>query len=48
MVRDHTARELSVRAGAEVVCEQAIAGWAWVTDANGRAGWLPESRRARE
>jgi SH3-like domain-containing protein len=48
MLRDYTARELTVRAGAEVVCEQAIAGWAWVTDADGRTGWLPESCLARE
>jgi hypothetical protein len=43
MLRDYTARELSVRAGAEVIVGEAISGWVWATDADGRAGWIPET-----
>jgi SH3-like domain-containing protein len=43
MLRDYTATELSVRAGADVTIGEAVSGWVWVTDADGRAGWVPES-----
>lgn len=43
MLRDYTARELGVRAGAEVRVGEAISGWMWVTAADGRAGWIPET-----
>jgi GNAT superfamily N-acetyltransferase len=43
MLRDYTARELSVRAGTEVEPGEAIAGWVWVTSAEGRSGWIPET-----
>lgn len=43
MLRDYTARELRVLAGAEVSLVDAMSGWAWVTDADGRAGWIPET-----
>jgi hypothetical protein len=41
LLRDYTARELSVRAGAEVTVGEAINGWVWVTAGDGRAGWIP-------
>jgi variant SH3 domain-containing protein len=47
MLRDYTARELSVRAGAEVFLGEAISGWAWITDSAGCAGWIPETCLAR-
>jgi hypothetical protein len=43
MLRDYTARELSVRAGAEVTVGEVISGWVWASDADGRAGWIPET-----
>ena len=43
MLRDYTAREVSVQAGVEVVVHQVVSGWAWVSVADGRAGWLPQS-----
>jgi hypothetical protein len=43
MLRDYTARELSVRAGAEVVVGEVISGWVWASDADSRAGWIPEN-----
>jgi hypothetical protein len=43
MLRDYTARELSVQAGADVINGEAINGWVWVTDADGHAGWIPET-----
>lgn len=43
MRQDYTARELSVQSGAEIVVHHAVHGWAWVSDAEGRAGWVPES-----
>ena len=42
MLRDYTARELTVSEGAAVVIGEAVSGWLWVTDAQGRAGWIPE------
>jgi SH3-like domain-containing protein len=41
MLRDYTAQELDVRAGAEVSLGEATHGWVWATDAEGRAGWIP-------
>ena len=43
MVRDYTARELSVRAGVEVLVQDRICGWMWVTDTDGNEGWIPET-----
>lgn len=43
MRRDYTARELDVRAGAEVGLGEAIHGWVWATDTAGRSGWIPVS-----
>jgi len=42
MLEDYTARELSVRAGAEVVRHRTMNGWVWVSDAGGNDGWVPE------
>ena len=38
--RDYDARELSVTAGEEVVVHEEIAGWARVSTADGRTGWI--------
>jgi hypothetical protein len=43
MLRDYTARELTVSAGAEVSVGEAIHGWVWATDADGHTGWVPET-----
>jgi hypothetical protein len=43
MRRDYTARELSVRAGAEVSVGETDSGWVWATLADGCAGWIPEA-----
>ena len=48
MLRDYTARELGVQAGVEVVVHEVVSGWAWVSVADGRAGWLPQSCLAAE
>jgi hypothetical protein len=41
MLRDYTAKELSVRPGAEVTVGEAMSGWVWAITADGRAGWIP-------
>jgi hypothetical protein len=41
MLRDYTAKELSVHTGAEVTLGEAMSGWVWVTAADGCAGWIP-------
>jgi hypothetical protein len=41
MLRDYTARELSVRRGAEVTVGEAMSGWVWAATADGLAGWIP-------
>jgi hypothetical protein len=41
MLRDYTAQELGVRAGAEVRLGEPMHGWVWATAADGRAGWIP-------
>jgi hypothetical protein len=43
MRRDYTARELDVRAGAEVHLGEAMHGWVWATPKDGRSGWIPMS-----
>ena len=43
MLRDYTARELTVRAGAEVVLHASISGWVWATNGDGDEGWIPET-----
>jgi SH3-like domain-containing protein len=43
MRQDYTARELSVRAGVEVILHRVVSGWAWVSTADGGAGWIPQS-----
>ena len=48
LLQDYTARELSVEAGAEVILDHTLCGWAWVTAPDGRAGWIPETCIAAE
>ena len=48
LLRDYTARELSVEAGARVVVHHAVSGWAWVTGSDGRADWIPQTCIAAE
>jgi hypothetical protein len=48
LLRDYPARELSVRAGADVTVHEVISGWVWVTDPDGREGWLPQAWVAPE
>ncbi len=48
MLREYTARELEVRAGAEVGLGEAMHGWVWATAADGRDGWIPLTCLARE
>ena len=43
MLRDYTARELTVGPGAEVVAGETMAGWTWVTTTDGRSGWVPNT-----
>jgi SH3-like domain-containing protein len=43
MLRSYTARELSVRAGADVSVGETMHGWVWATDIDGRSGWIPLS-----
>jgi hypothetical protein len=43
MLRDYAAREVSVEVGLEVAVHQVVSGWAWVSVADGRAGWLSQS-----
>ena len=40
--RAYDARELSVGAGERVSVGERVGGWAWVTDAAGESGWIPE------
>lgn len=48
LLRDYTARELSVRAGTEVTVQEVISGWVRATDGDGREGWLPQACIAPE
>ena len=50
IVRDYSARELSVRIGDRVVIHHLESGFAWCTAAEGEPGWLPQGvvRLARE
>jgi Variant SH3 domain len=41
ILRDYTARELSVCRGDEITVGEAMSGWVWATSADGRAGWIP-------
>jgi SH3-like domain-containing protein len=41
MLRDYSARELTVEAGSEVSVHETQADWAWVTGPDGRSGWVP-------
>lgn len=41
--RSYNARELTVRAGEEVLPLDGYSGWLWVIDRSGRAGWVPEA-----
>jgi hypothetical protein len=43
MLRGYPARELNGQAGAEVMLGDTISGWVWAIDADGRAGWIPET-----
>jgi hypothetical protein len=46
MLRDYTARELTVGPGAEVAAGETMAGWTWVTTTDGRSGWVPNTALA--
>ena len=41
LLRDYTARELTVRAGEVVTAAFTESGWAWGTNATGGSGWVP-------
>ena len=38
---DYSPVELTVSAGDQVTVEREIGGWYWITDQNGRSGWIP-------
>lgn len=40
LVEDYDARELSVRAGEDVIVHEEIGGWARVSTTDGRTGWV--------
>jgi SH3-like domain-containing protein len=42
--REYSAAELAVRAGETVELVEEESGWAWVTAAGGRAGWVPRAK----
>ena len=42
ITRDYDAVELSVEPGDELTVHGALAGFLWVTAADGRSGWVPE------
>jgi hypothetical protein len=41
LLRDYTARELTVRAGERVTASLTESGWAWVTNEAASSGWVP-------
>ena len=41
--RTYNARELTVRAGEEILPLDGYSGWLWVIDRSGGSGWLPEA-----
>lgn len=41
LLESYLARELDVEQGAEVTVHRELEGWLWVTDAQGRTGWIP-------
>ena len=41
ITRDYDAVELSVEPGDELAVHGALAGFLWVTAADGRSGWVP-------
>ena len=41
LLRDYTARELTVESGQVVTASFTESGWAWVTNATGDSGWVP-------
>lgn len=41
-LRAYDARELSVQAGERVRVGERAGGWAWVSNAAGESGWIPE------
>ena len=41
LLRDYTARELTVGSGEAVTATHTESGWAWVTNAAGHSGWVP-------
>ena len=43
LLRDYTARELTVASGDLVTGSLTESGWAWVTNATGHSGWVPLS-----
>lgn len=42
IIRDYTARELSVVAGETIVLYYGESGWAWGRNAAGATGWVPD------
>jgi len=41
---EYTARELNVEAGDRVTGETELAGWLWVRNEQGNAGWVPREK----
>lgn len=41
LLRDYTARELTVEAGTVLTAEWEESGWIWATDGDGGTGWVP-------
>ena len=39
--RDYETTELAVRTGEEVIVQEELSGWAWVTNDRGQSGWIP-------
>ena len=41
MLQDYEATELNVSIGEELVIEKEESGWVWVTNKEGKKGWVP-------
>ncbi len=41
MLQDYEATELSVFSGEELVIEKEESGWGWVSNKEGKKGWIP-------
>ena len=42
MLKDYSAKELTVSQGEELVLIDSLGGWFWAENKNGEQGWLPE------